>query len=76
MQLSLMSATVCPVMKSQELGRVWKRHYPHRNEPTSHQICMSICLLIRNLATLEADGAYEIRLARVLGLSGHTDGPF
>lgn len=32
--LSLMSATVCPVMKSQELGRIWKRHYPHRNEPT------------------------------------------
>jgi len=32
---------------------------------------MSICLLLRNLATLEVDGDYETRLARVLGSAAY-----
>jgi hypothetical protein len=70
MQLFLMSATVCTAMKSQEVGRIWKRHYPHRDEQASHDICVSICSLLRELATLEVDGDYETRLARVLGSAG------
>jgi len=31
---------------------------------------VSICSLLRELATLEVDGDYETRLARVLGSAG------
>ena len=54
-------------MEPKEMGQIWMKHYPnHRNDQASHQICESICSLLRNLANLEVDGNFTTRLARVL----------
>src|SRR5258707_14128650 len=57
-------------MKSRELGRIWKNHYPHGDDHKYHVICISICSLLRSFATLEADGSYETRITRGLSLAG------
>lgn len=55
-------------IEPKEIGLLWALHYPsHRRDKLCHEICVSLCSLLRELAFVEQMGGnFTAKLARVL----------
>jgi hypothetical protein len=54
-------------IEPKEIGLLWALHYPsHRRDRLCHEICVSLCSLLRELAFQQLGGNFTAKLARVL----------
>jgi hypothetical protein len=54
-------------IEPKEIGLLWALHYPsRRRDKLCHEICVSLCSLLRELAFQQMGGDFTAKLARVL----------